>query len=456
MRGVTGIVIALALLVSPSAAQAAQRYAAPAGVGPEPCAQAAPCSLKEAVSKAKTADEVIVTGGTYTVTELPSSGPGVNNLYVHGDFGGPPPRLNASGVPFAIAIVGMGSRLAYMDLSNTGVGSSGTYCSEGVTVERIRAVGSGEASSGITGISTCKLLDSLALASGKNSVGLINGGNFFTATSIVRNVTAIATGTGSKGVSISCFICGFMGSANFDLKNTIAAGDAADLETSSGGTIAVSNSNFDKAVPNSPGSITDAGGNQTAPPLFVNAAAGDYRQAAGSPTIDAGTSDQLGALDLEGNARVVGSAPDIGAFEFVPPPPPPGQIQSLAVAPKAFRTVNAGEAILSARKKTKAPIGTTVTYTLSGKATAEFFVERRVAGRRVKGKCTKVTKANRKRKKCVIYRLIKTGFAHSGQAGPTQFKFSGRVGGKPLKPGGYRLVGITSAATQVANFKILK
>jgi hypothetical protein len=45
-------------------------------------------------------------------------------------------------------------------------------------------------------------------------------------------------------------------------------------------------------------------GNQTAEPLFVNAAAGDFHQLAGSPTIDAGVSDQLiGDTDLDGNPR---------------------------------------------------------------------------------------------------------------------------------------------------------
>ena len=36
---------------------------------------------------------------------------------------------------------------------------------------------------------------------------------------------------------------------------------------------------------------------------------------------------------------------------------------------------------------------------------------------------------------------IKSGFAHSGAAGANSFKFSGRIGGKALAPGSYRLVG---------------
>jgi hypothetical protein len=62
-------------------------------------------------------------------------------------------------------------------------------------------------------------------------------------------------------------------------------------------------------------------GNQAAAVSFANAAAGDFHEVAGSPTIDAGTTDSLvGALDLDGEARAQGCpsapTPDIGADEF--------------------------------------------------------------------------------------------------------------------------------------------
>lgn len=65
-------------------------------------------------------------------------------------------------------------------------------------------------------------------------------------------------------------------------------------------------------------------------PRFVNAAAGDYRLRADSPAVDAGLLSPpggLGATDLTGGPRVVGAAPDMGAYELdeaVTPPPPPG------------------------------------------------------------------------------------------------------------------------------------
>jgi hypothetical protein len=132
-----------------------------------------------------------------------------------------------------------------------------------------------------------------------------------------------------------------------------------------------------------------------------------------------------------------------------------GEIQSLAVAPKAFKPVNAGGAILSARKKKKAPVSTKVTYTLSAPATVAFSVERKLAGRKVGKRCVKQTKANKAKKKCPLFKAVKGSFTHAGAAGSNSFKFSGRLS-KALPPGTYRLTGKTSASSKKASFKIVK
>jgi len=59
-------------------------------------------------------------------------------------------------------------------------------------------------------------------------------------------------------------------------------------------------------------------GNLSVDPAFSDAAGGNYRLAAGSLLIDAGTDTPLGgatAQDLDGNARMQGLHADIGAFE---------------------------------------------------------------------------------------------------------------------------------------------
>lgn len=62
-------------------------------------------------------------------------------------------------------------------------------------------------------------------------------------------------------------------------------------------------------------------GNMSQDPMFVSEATGDYRLLPGSPSVDSGDSAAVPATlvtDLGGNARTLGAAVDIGAFEFVP------------------------------------------------------------------------------------------------------------------------------------------
>jgi hypothetical protein len=155
---------------------------------------------------------------------------------------------------------------------------------------------------------------------------------------------------------------------------------------------------------------------------------------------------------------VLGAAPDIGAFEFVPPPPPPppaAALTSLTVAPKAFRPLQQGGAIASATKP-KPKRGATVHYALTSAAPVAFTVERALSGRSVGGKCRKQTPANRKKRKCTRFRKLKGGFSHQGAAGPNSFRFSGRLRSRALKPGKYRLVGRTGNTSRSARFTIVR
>lgn len=466
MRRTVGAAVAsLALLVAvPGVAQAAQRYASPGGAGTA-CTLATPCSLQQAITKAGENDEVIVTAGTYALSAAITTPPMAKNLFIHGDFGGAPPEINAT-LPGAIPIVpnAVGVKLGYLDVANTGTNAVGAFChSEGV-IERLRVTASGQSATGVT-LSKCTVRDSLVRANGNDSTAI--SGRVFsgTVTGLVRNVTAIASGSKSVGMRSIYDDIILPGSYTLDVRNSIAQGDAADLMASQlffPGNIVISNSNFDTSQ--TPGSATITGGsNQTAPPLFVNAAAGDYRQAAGSPTVDAGSTDGIGALDLEGNARNLGAAPDIGAFEFVPPSAPvaaAGTIQSVGLKPRKFRTVNAGGAILSALGRAKkAPVGTTVTYFVSAPATVEFTVERVTKGRKVGKKCKKATPANRDKRKCSLFRALKPSFTHfgihNGVVPGNSFKFSGRVG-KALPPGKYRLTGEAGGSLKRARFQVVR
>jgi hypothetical protein len=105
--------------------------------------------------------------------------------------------------------------------------------------------------------------------------------------------------------------------------NTIARGGLADIRANQSGqpdTVATSHSNYRLAFASTFGgaSITDDGTSQLSTnPAFANAAAGDFHELAGSPTIDAGITDSAnGAFDLDGNPRAQGPSTDIGAYEF--------------------------------------------------------------------------------------------------------------------------------------------
>jgi hypothetical protein len=462
LRGGAVIAIGLATLAVAATAQAAQLYAGPAGSGSD-CTQANPCSLKEALERARSNDELIVTSGTYPLSEPVLLYFAAENVDVHGDFGAPMPRITGSSIGPLLGTDTAGTRVRYLEVVNEAPEfPTGFTCSVNMSVERVVARVSGENASALLEQNDCTVRDSLLLASGQAAAALRGYGFSPGYNGLARNITAIASGPDSVGVLAGYQSIFSPGSYTLDLRNSIAAGAGSDIRATTGaegaGNVVVANSNFDSAVATAGATISNAGANQTAPPVFINAAGENYREAAGSPTIDAGVADQLGATDFDGNPRVLGAAPDIGAFEFVPPPvvvPPTAQIQSLSVMPHKFGAANVGGAILSANKR-KAPIGTNVSYSLSAGATTEFLVERKLSGRKVGKRCVKQTKANRAKKKCPLFKKLKGGFTHSGQAGQNIFKFSGRLNDKALKPGSYRLVGKTGSVSKAASFRIVK
>jgi hypothetical protein len=59
-------------------------------------------------------------------------------------------------------------------------------------------------------------------------------------------------------------------------------------------------------------------GNIRLDPLFGDPLQEDFRLLAGSPCIDAGTTDgiALPEVDFDGNLRIIGSSVDIGAYEY--------------------------------------------------------------------------------------------------------------------------------------------
>ena len=154
----------------------------------------------------------------------------------------------------------------------------------------------------------------------------------------------------------------------------------------------------------------------------------------------------------------------------LPPPPPDTSkpaVVGLKFARSSFAAAKSGAAFTAQRgkkkaKKPSAPVGTKVSFGLTEAASVKFTVERKTSGRRVNRKCKTRTRSNRKKPKCDLWKKVTGSFTVNGKAGPNSFTFRGRIGGKSLKTGNYRLKGTaTDAARNVSvpvqkTFKIIK
>jgi uncharacterized delta-60 repeat protein len=135
---------------------------------------------------------------------------------------------------------------------------------------------------------------------------------------------------------------------------------------------------------------------------------------------------------------------------------------ALGFSAKVFRGAASGPSAL-ARLAARHKIGARVSFSLTEAATVTFTVERKSAGRKVGKRCVKPTKKNRTRKRCTRFVKVKGSFTRAGKAGKNSFKFTGRIGGKKLKPGSYRLVAVAKDAAgnkdktpKRANFQIAR
>ena len=163
--------------------------------------------------------------------------------------------------------------------------------------------------------------------------------------------------------------------------------------------------------------------------------------------------------DLAGNPRVIDgngdclAAQDRGALELqghsAPCPTPPakpvaGAITNLSVSPTAFFAAPSG-ATISKKKKAKKTFGATISYKDSQAATTTFTVLKSSSGRTQGKSCKKPSKANKHGKHCTIYTAIGS-FTHTDTAGANKLHFSGRLNGKKLGKGSYRLQAVPNNA----------
>ena len=297
--------LASGALVQPASAHAAQRWASPSsGVVTGACAADAPCRIDAAVNGAAPGDEVIVAPGTYAV---PASLDPDTNVNVHGVAGEPRPWLvGTADLTDAVLSAKGGGTMSHLGLDATAPGEDALVQQGGIAEDLLVLSESGDGAKLETTPGGTVLRESAVRTDGggDDAVALKLHEASLAGTIHVAGVTALApAGTGAR-----CQVRG--GTAS--LTDTIVRGASVDVDgTDAPGLCTAQGS--DVRLAGSPG-LLDGGGNIAADPVFAGPA--DYRQGAGSPTIDAGVADALlGAADPAGCPRPLGAAPDIGAYE---------------------------------------------------------------------------------------------------------------------------------------------
>jgi hypothetical protein len=303
--------LAVLLLTAPSA-DAAQRWASPdSTVTDGACSASHPCRLEAAVNGAATGDEVVVAPGTYVLTtELSPAA-----IDLRGAAGWPRPRIRG-GAAAGTSVLSFkaGGTLRHLAIEATASGQDALQLRTATGEDLLLTSATGDGAKVVGSAAGTVLRDSVVYtaATGSGSAGLKlreSGGSGDVA---LRNVTVMAPA--GKATGIRCEVK----SGQATLVNAIVHGAGEDVDAgSSAGHCTARSSNFRPAL--SPGLVAGSG-NQDAAPRFVDAPGGDFRPAAGSPTIDAGESEGLiGSADPAGCTRSLDLAPDIGAYEYAGP-----------------------------------------------------------------------------------------------------------------------------------------
>jgi hypothetical protein len=163
-----------------------------------------------------------------------------------------------------------------------------------------------------------------------------------------------------------------------------------------------------------------------------------------------GASPSIGRANLDGTganqAFIAGMNSCFVAVDVplppAPPPPPPNLLAAVIsharLSPATFRAASRGASLVR-----KVKTGTTISYRDSQAATTTFVVLKPVAGHKRGRRCVAGRK-RRHQRACTRYVSVGS-FKHADTAGNVRVHFTGRVKGKALKPGSYKLALTASA-----------
>jgi hypothetical protein len=376
--------------------------------------------------------------------------------------------LRSEGALLGAGIVGLSGAQLSLDSVEVGGDRYGALIYEGsMTVRRSRILAgyalSATASGGTS--STAEVIDSLLISTGGTTAesesydeGSTSTLNLVGSTIVGLAGPAAVRATREEG----------SGPATVNLRNSIArhlpppGTPPADL-LANGGTIEADFSSFTTTLTENGGTVTAPGSaaNIAGDPLFVDPGRGDFAIQGTSPLVDRGNPALAagGELDLAGSPRSLDgnrdciAVPDIGAREVtgqgVECDPFP-TISGFGVSNRVFAPKGGKGAKRSAMARSSAlhkPVkrGTKFSYTLSEPAKVSIVIERKGTRRGKKARFVKVTTLSSEKR-----------------SGKQSTPFSGRVRGKPLKPGRYRATIVaTDAAGQASaphrlSFRIIR
>ena len=114
------------------------------------------------------------------------------------------------------------------------------------------------------------------------------------------------------------------------------------------------------------------------------------------------------------------------------------RITSLKVRPKRFAVGRGGRAAIAGST------GARVTWRLSAAGTMRLSVERVVTGRKAAKTCVPTTQRNHTRRRCARYVSVGT-ITKSARRGAGSAKLTGRVAGRLMRPGKYRILATATA-----------
>jgi hypothetical protein len=305
--------------------------------------------------------------------------------------------------------------------------------------------------------------------------------NMFQAAVRLRNVTAVASGLNSTGIEAQAQITSSSTADSIDARNVIARGTGRDVfgEPAGGtncngscapGQVIIGYSNFRSAD-----GVVDStiGHDESADPLLVNPTPGagqDFHIAgASSPLIGAGTPDASdGPSDRDGVAHA--KPPAIGAYEYSvspaaqpsnppPGPTPPAPNTPSSMRPTISRLAETNAVFAAARTSTllhgrtasaSHKRGTVFSFRLNQAAAVTVVISATTS-------CRRRTAAPHGKPRCPRAIATLTRGAH---AGANRLTFTGRIRGRPLKPGHYRAVFVAtntggSSAPTTLQFRIV-